>query len=209
MKKIALLIFISFTFLVVNAQKTCNKKEESLEDLNSIAKCSLDKSNKKKNQLRVRVSAKRRFLKKSSINKKLIKSLKLKKNLSSAELRKAKKFVAVDQVPTFKKCSALEGDERLDCFNSEMVKHIEKHFNYPNKAIINKIEGEVWVRFVIGKDGYVTNIKTYTKGAKKHQILEDEALRVVSYLPILEPGIKNGKPVSVKYGFPINFELDN
>ncbi len=220
-RKIAVTLLFLVPFLV-SAQKTCNsKKEEVLEDLNSITKCSITKSEKsdkkRSGQIRVRVSApKKRFLKKRSKNTlngsgvekrsaKLLASLKLKKNLTSAEIKKAEKFTSVDEVPTFKKCSALKGDDRLDCFNKEMVKHIETHFNYPTEAVMKKLKGEVWVRFIIGKEGNVTNIKTF--GPKGGKILEEEALRVVSYLPILVPGSKNGKPVSVKYGFPINFEL--
>ncbi len=219
-KKITFVLLFAIPFLV-SAQKTCKSKEETLEDLNSITKCSIDKPNKsgkKRNrQIRVRVSAPRkRFLKKrsktnlnangvTSKSSKLLASLKLKKNLTSAEIKKAEKFISVDEVPTFKKCSALKGDERLDCFNGEMMKHIEKYFSYPTEAVMKKLQGEVWVRFIIGKEGNISNIKTL--GPKGGKILEEEALRVVSYLPILIPATKNGKPVSVKYGFPISFEL--
>ncbi len=220
-KKVAVTLLLSIPFLI-SAQKTCNsKKEDVLEDLNSITKCSItksEKSNKKRSgQIRVRVSAaKKRFLKKRSKNTlngggvkkrsaKLLASLKLKKNLTSAEIKKAEKFITVDEVPTFKKCSALKGNDRLDCFNQEMVKHIESYFSYPTEAVMKKLQGEVWVRFIIGKEGNISNIKTF--GPKGGKILEEEALRVVSYLPILVPGTKDGKPVSVKYGFPINFEL--
>ncbi len=208
MKKIFILLFLGVVFVSNAQKKTCNKEEESLEDLNSLTKCSLTKGSKNTGQIRVRVSAKRNLSQNPKLKKRFLKSLKIRKNLSSSELKKAKKFSVVDEIPTFKKCTAYKGEDRLDCFNEEMVKHIEEHFNYPNEAVMKKIEGEVWVRFVIGKDGYISNIKAYTKGTKKHKVLEEEAIKVVSYLPVLAPGIKNGKPVSVKYGFPINFELN-
>lgn len=88
-----------------------------------------------------------------------------------------------------------------------MVKHIEKHFNYPNEAVIKKIEGNVQTRSIIGKDGNVTNIKTL--GPKGGEVLNNEAKRVVAKLPKFIPGKNNRKKVSVKYGFPINFSLEN
>ena len=94
----------------------------------------------------------------------------------------------------------------MDCFNLEMVKHIQKHFRYPGEAVRNSIEGEVWVRFIIDKDGIVKNIKTL--GPNNGELLNEEAKRVVSKLPDFKPAKKNNEPVSVKYGFPINFSLE-
>lgn len=143
----------------------------------------------------------------------LSKSLKIKKNvasisntLSAEEVRAADKFSTVDQIPTFKKCKNTKGDNRLDCFNTEMIKHIEKHFNYPSEAVMKKIQGEVWVRFIIDSNGNVTNIKTL--GPENGDLLNEEAKRVVSNLDTFIPGTKKGKSTSVKYGFPINFSLE-
>ncbi len=38
---------------------------------------------------------------------------------------------------------------------------------------------------------------------------EDEALRVIRKMPKWEPGIKNGKPVKVRYVLPIMFQLQD
>ena len=87
-----------------------------------------------------------------------------------------------------------------------MIKHIQKYFCYPSEAVRNQVEGEVWVRFVIDKNGYVKNIKTL--GPKGGDLLNEEVKRVVTKLPRFAPARKNGKSVSVKYGFPINFSLE-
>lgn len=87
-----------------------------------------------------------------------------------------------------------------------MVKHINKHFKYPSEAIRNQIQGEVWVRFIIDNNGFVRNIKTL--GPDNGEILNEEAKRVVFKLPNFKPAKNNGKTVSVKYGFPINFSLE-
>ncbi|WP_417800346.1 energy transducer TonB [Tenacibaculum sp.] len=197
-----------------------------------------DKKNKGTRQISVKVSANRRYLKKREISKKkavssaaglsgagtaaienttpqtaLNESLTFKNNLenitsklSAEEVRKAEKFTTVDKIPLFAACKKAKKNERLDCFNVEMVKHIQKHFRYPSQAVKESIQGEVWVRFIIDKNGQVKNIKTL--GPKNGELLNNEAVRVVSQLPQFIPAKKSGDETSVKYGFPIMFALD-
>ncbi|WBX73724.1 energy transducer TonB [Tenacibaculum pacificus] len=87
-----------------------------------------------------------------------------------------------------------------------MMLHIQKHFRYPNDAVISKTQGEVWIRFIIDENGTVTNIKTL--GPENGEVLIDEAIRVVSNLPKFTPAMKKGKKVHSKFGFPINFSLE-
>ena len=130
----------------------------------------------------------------------------LSNSLSAEEVRKANRFSAVDKIPLFDYCQGVKKKEQLDCFNNEMIKHIQKHFRYPDEAIINKTEGDVWVRFIIDENGNVTNIKAL--GPKGGKILDQEAIRVVSKLPKFIPGSVAKKATSVKYGFPISFSLE-
>lgn len=241
-----LLIFLIFASNILLAQNTCEAPEESLEDLNSITKCSINTSKKTKDnktrQISVKVSAsKKRFLKKRSVQKKsavtgvnslntsgvselnsssaISNSLSLEKEnmaesniahltntMSAEEVKKAQKFSAVDQIPLFTGCKSVKNKEKLNCFNTEMIKHIQEHFSYPNSAIIDKIQGNVWVRFIIDKHGNVSNIKTL--GPKGGKILDQEAMRVVSKLPKFIAGVKDGEKIPVKYGFPISFSLE-
>lgn len=143
---------------------------------------------------------------------KITESLELKKSvadltntLSKEEVRKALRFRSVDKIPAFLSCKDAKKSEKSECFNTEMIKHIQVHFNYPEEAVENKIEGDVWVRFIIDSNGNVTNIKTL--GPENGELLNEEAKRVVAKLPLFIPATKNGKNVSVKYGFPINFSL--
>lgn len=234
-------LFLLFASLTVFAQKTCDTpKEDIIEDLNSITKCTIESSKKSKGKrsrkISVRVSApKRRFLKKRTLEKKsaatsantlntsgvantnhsleITKTLALRESvanltnkLSAEEVRKAEKFITVDDLPTFTNCKSAKKDDALDCFNTEMIKHIQEHFSYPAEAVVKKIEGNIWVRFVIDANGDVTNIKAL--GPKNGELLKLEAKRVASKLPKFTPAYKNGKAVAVKYGFPINFSLE-
>lgn len=240
-KLLLLLVFITSTII---AQETCESPKESIEDLNSITKCSIKSSkktkDKKSRQISVRVSAsKNRFLKKrikkkmasttagnlstsgvsnTSHSSDISNSLAIKKEkalnnvanltntLSLDEVRRANRFSTVDKIPMFAACENGKKSQALDCFNEEMIKHIQEHFRYPHEAVVNKTQGEVWVRFIIDQDGNVTNIKTL--GPKDGKILDQEAIRVVSKLPRFVPGVKDGKRTAVKYGFTITFSLE-
>lgn len=87
-----------------------------------------------------------------------------------------------------------------------MVNHISKHFRYPSGAVKEFIQGEVWIRFIIDKNGDIKNVKAL--GPDNGELLNKEAIRVVSKLSQFIPAKKNGGRVSVKYGFPITFALD-
>ena len=96
--------------------------------------------------------------------------------------------------------------QKINCFNQRMVSHIQRNFNYPDAAASQNIEGRVWVRFIIGKDGKVSNIRM--KGPKNGYLLEQEAKRMVSKLPTFVPGKQNGKLTNVEYYIPVNFTLE-
>ena len=82
---------------------------------------------------------------------------------------------------------------------------IYSNLRYPQVAKDNAIEGRVFLRFVVEKDGSITNVK----------IIRDigggcgrEAKRVVEMMPKWIPGKQNGKPVRVQFNMPITFKLN-
>ncbi|MCT4699527.1 energy transducer TonB [Tenacibaculum haliotis] len=117
------------------------------------------------------------------------------------------KFKDVQSIPQFNACLKVDDAEKVNCFNRRMISHIQRNFNYPAAASAQGIEGKVWVGFIIGKDGKVSNIKM--RGPKNGQLLEQEAKRMVTKLATFTPGKQNGKPVNVEYYIPINFTLQN
>lgn len=113
--------------------------------------------------------------------------------------------------------SYLEGDEsyffvveEMPKFNGkskdydEFKKFIGEELRYPQEAIDKKIEGKVFVQFVIGKDGYIKEAKI-ARGI--HPSLDQEALRAVYSSPRWEPGKQRGQAVNVVFTFPITFKL--
>lgn len=231
----SVIIIISF---FGNAQEKCVLPEENIQDLNSITKCSIQKldntADKKLKRISVKVSVSRRSLIKRKRFKKSAKavgamntagiqntnrkkvisnliSLKTKvanltSKLSSEQIKSASAFEDVDKIPVFSSCKSGNNSKNLDCFNEEMMLHIQKYFKYPNDAIISGTQGKVWIRFIIDENGNVTNIKTL--GPENGELLIEEAIRVVSNLPKFSPAMKKGKKVLSKFGFPINFSLE-
>lgn len=102
-------------------------------------------------------------------------------------------FIIVDEMPQFS-----GGDQGL-------LKYIAEHTQYPKEAKDGRITGKVITRFLVKKDGTVSNVSVL-KGVSPS--LDAEAFRVVYALPAFEkPGLKDGKPVAVWYMLPITFTL--
>jgi len=102
-------------------------------------------------------------------------------------------FVVVDKMPEF------PGGQ------TALRQYIATKIVYPQAAYLNKIEGTVYLTFVVTSKGKVDDI-TITRGV--HQLLDDEAIRVVKTLPDFLPGQDGGKNVSVLYSLPIMFKLN-
>jgi len=79
-----------------------------------------------------------------------------------------------------------------------------KHIKYPNSARRMRIEGKVFVKFVVDKDGSITQAKVI-KGIDVS--CDNEALRVLNMSPKWKPGKQRGKPVMVNMILPITFKM--
>jgi len=112
-------------------------------------------------------------------------------------------FAIIEEVPVFPGCESVSKADKKACFERKIQEHIKNNFQYPQLALNMGIHGRVGVMFTIDKDGSITKIKT--RGPDK--ILEEEALRIVSALPKMKPGMQRNKPVQVTFSLPINFML--
>lgn len=112
-------------------------------------------------------------------------------------------FAVIEDVPIFPGCEKVKKSKRRDCFQEQMNKHIRKNFRCPEIAQEMGIQGRVYVNFVIGKDGNISNIRM--RGPDKN--LENEANRIISKLPKMTPGKQRGKAVRVPFSIPITFKL--
>lgn len=102
-------------------------------------------------------------------------------------------FFTVEEIPDFP-----GGDDARIQFLAENIK-------YPREARERGIQGTVYITFIITITGEIKDVKSLKS---PHQLLTNEAIRVIKLMPKWTPGKQNGKVVNVQqYNMPIKFEL--
>ncbi|MFO7827971.1 MAG: energy transducer TonB [Bacteroidales bacterium] len=109
------------------------------------------------------------------------------------EVNEQEVFFVVEDMPTFQGQSS-------DAFRT----YIQQNLRYPTIAQENGISGRVYVQFDISPEGNVTNVNV-VRGVDPS--LDKEAVRVVKSSPKWNPGKQRGRPVRVRFTFPIVFQL--
>lgn len=90
------------------------------------------------------------------------------------------------------------GQKAMDSF-------IQKHFNYPNKALEENIEGVVSVRFFIDETGKIFNMGIEQSA---NALLNEEATRLVKIMPNWKPCVLRGQKVKTHFVLPIVFNIE-
>src|SRR5512133_1342328 len=85
-----------------------------------------------------------------------------------------------------------------------LLKFIADNTVYPKEAKEKGIQGKVITKFMVKKDGSVSDVSV-VQGV--NSALDNEAVRVVKTLPNFTPGKLNGKTVPVWFMVPITFAL--
>ena len=115
-----------------------------------------------------------------------------KKEQNESESNKIFNGDDVDQQPSFP-----GGTNALNTFLASNLK-------YPVAAVEKGIQGRVVVKFIVEKDGSISNVEVDRSVSPS---LDNEAMRVVKAMPKWIPGQINGKAVKVKWSFPFTFRL--
>lgn len=85
-----------------------------------------------------------------------------------------------------------------------LYRHIAFEMHYPDSAIEKGIEGRVIIRFVVEKDGRLTNFEVLKS---PDDLLSKEALRVLRQTEPWIPAQNEGRPVRSHFCMPITFRL--
>ncbi len=129
-------------------------------------------------------------------------------------------FDVCEQMPTFP-----GGDAKL-------MEFIARNIKYPEVATKNGVQGRILVKFIVEKDGSLSNAKVLEnpksskanmvvvtammpdkerQDAEGHnagvQAMRDEAIRVVKAMPRWTPGKQNGKVIRCNYVIPVTYRL--
>jgi len=102
-------------------------------------------------------------------------------------------FFIVEVMPSFK-----GGD--INKFREWVMRRT----NYPQAAVENRIQGKVYLTFIVETDGAVSNV-TIVKGV--NPIIDMEAVRTIQSSPKWSPGLQRGQPVRVRYSMSLSFSL--
>ena len=87
-----------------------------------------------------------------------------------------------------------------------MFTFINGNITYPKYERANDIQGNVYVKFIVEKDGSITNpviLKSVT-GSKN---FDAEVIRIINKMPNWKPGEHRGKSVRTNMALPIRFVL--
>lgn len=88
--------------------------------------------------------------------------------------------------------------------DSALMAYLGSQIHYPKDAIDAGAEGQVYVTFIVGTDGAVSDINIVDS---VHPSMDKEVIRVIRNMPRWNPGMQYGKQVKVQYNLPINFNL--
>lgn len=102
-------------------------------------------------------------------------------------------YFVVQQMPSF------PGGER------ELLKFLNTNLNYPSSAKQAGISGTVYLKFIIERNGELSQIKVL-RGTNSD--CDKEAIRVLQSSPKWNPGMHKGMPVRVQYHLPVRFALN-
>ena len=116
--------------------------------------------------------------------------------------------------------------------DAKLMEFIARNIKYPKVATENGVQGRVMVKFIVEKDGSLSNLKVLDnpkssplnmvvvtaympdkerQDAEAHnagvQAIRDEALRVVKAMPRWTPGRQNGKVVRCYFVIPVTYRL--
>ena len=81
---------------------------------------------------------------------------------------------------------------------------LDNNIQYPKQAKDTGVQGRVIIKFIIEKDGSISNAKV---SRSLDTDLDNEALRLVKSMPKWNPGKQNGTEARVRYSVPVNFRL--
>ena len=102
-------------------------------------------------------------------------------------------FVTAEEMPTF------QGGDL-----SKFRNWVQSNVKYPQIALENGIQGNVVIKFVVEKDGKLSNIQVLQTPDKT---LADAAVQVLQKSPKWKPGKQRNKPVRVTYTLPVSFKI--
>jgi hypothetical protein len=196
-----------------NSSTNDNSKNSDESELNPVANKDIVIDNKtpSDNNFDVDVVNKGEKSEKEELTTNNIDDEKIKNKNSVVE--KAESKPKAETISTIEKSPIYPGCERKAtevlkkrCLMSKIQSFVSRKFNSDLSQDLGLSEGrkKINVSFIIDKSGKakVLNVRG------QHKVLEKEAARVISSLPKMKPGKKNGKATPIVYNLPIVYKIE-
>lgn len=113
----------------------------------------------------------------------------------------------LDTYPYFQKekCEGLSSEELTNCSQNNFAEYA-KTVHYPEQAIIDKVEGKVYLRFIVHANGAVDRITVAKSSGNDY--LDRAAIQHISKTSGLwSAATKDGKEVASEFVVPFTFSL--
>ena len=111
------------------------------------------------------------------------------------------------KVPYYDYCKDDSYNEKIQCISNEIHKSIGSGLaNVTSYQIESCKKSKMYVQFVINKEGQIEELKIAGEENFNKEIVKMVMKSMVS-VPKMNPALKNGKPVSVYFSIPINFNV--
>ena len=85
-----------------------------------------------------------------------------------------------------------------------MDSYIGNNLQYPEKAKEKGVQGRAFVKFIVEKDGSISNVEV---NRSVNPYLDNEAIQVIKSMPKWNPAKQNGTEVRAYYYVPVTFRL--
>jgi len=123
---------------------------------------------------------------------------------TKVEIRQAPVVVEVEEDEEDKIFDVVEEQPEFPGGMAALNKFFRENVKYPVMAQEMNIQGKVYVKFTVWKDGSVRDVQVVRSADKS---LDQEAMRLVSRMPKWKPGKQRGKAVNCKFTVPVTFKL--
>lgn len=107
--------------------------------------------------------------------------------------------------PYYESCAnVLDREQQANCSYQMIRQHVANQIKYPRICLESRIQGTVWVSFIVDKEGNVEDVEVI-RG--KHSLMDKEAVKAVASVPKLIPAQHRGRNVAVKFKIPVKFTI--
>jgi hypothetical protein len=115
-------------------------------------------------------------------------------------------FMKIEKPPIYPGCRGANRELKA-CFSKKISQFFTTKFDIEiaNDVGLSPGRKRIYIQFTVDTNGNFSDLKVRAP----HKRLEKEIRRIVQLLPSVEPGKQRGNPVSVKYNFPIVFEVSD